>query len=90
MAVLFLTADGKKIYRIPFTQNLLPGANNVNIVVSDAEAVSNVLHLSIDNTQPNSVVSVYGQSITGNVVGLTLNAGVGTTLTGALDVIGQP
>jgi hypothetical protein len=86
LTVILTDFQGKKIVRQSITTTVLAsGDTGLNTTMNDLERAEYVIQYNFSLNPAagaNRSVTQYGTSITGNVVGVTVNVGLGTTLTG--------
>jgi hypothetical protein len=89
MSIIALSANGKKISRQAITP--VVGASGdvaLAVTVTDLDKVDYLLQINL-NTSPTTTGIPHDLAINGNVVGITVYAGAGTTLSGEIIAIGN-
>lgn len=89
MTVLATLKDGRIIAKADITRTPI-AANTptaISATVSDLRSVEEILQINL-MSDANAALHVSGTSMSGNVVGVTVNAATGTTVGGNFVVIG--
>jgi len=90
MTIISITADGKKIARTTIPATTIAAAGNLplTIRIDDFNNVDYVIQLNFD-TSPVTYVVPFNISINANIVGLTVYAAAGTTVSGEIITQGR-
>jgi len=90
MTIISISADGKKVAvtSIPATSRLTAGELPITITIDDFNYVDYVLQLNL-NTSPDTYAVPHDLKIDGNVVGITVYVGAGTTVSGEIITQGR-
>ena len=90
MAIVTILPDGRIIARTPLTATPVLATTDTAlpaVTVTELKQVEYVLQVNL-NTEPDTYAHEHDPKITGNVVGMTIYAGAGTTISGEVLTLG--